>query len=239
MMHRAIIKSILSQQARGYFVTGTDTGVGKTWITVGLILALRGQGLTVAGMKPVATDCYQTPAGLRNEDAVKILAHTSQPFPYEWINVYSFEPAIAPHLAAREQGIEMTVEAILAAHKRVADRAELMVVEGVGGSRVPLNERQGVWDLARHLEYPVILVVGLRLGCINHAVLTAEAIRTDGLDLAGWVSNQIDPNYPRLEATLDTLRARLQAPMLAHVPWLDREDMQAVASYLSRGEEVQ
>ena len=236
MMHRAITKSILSRQARGYFVTGTDTGVGKTWITVGLMLALRDQGLNVVGMKPVATGCYQTSAGLRNEDAVKILAHSSQPLPYEWINVYSFEPAIAPHLAAQEQGVEMTVEAILAAHKRVADRAEFIVVEGIGGWRVPLNDRQGIWDLARHLEYPVILVIGLRLGCINHALLTTEAISTDGLDLAGWVANQIAPDYPRLEATLDTLSARLQAPMLAHVPWLDREDMQAVASYLSQGE---
>jgi dethiobiotin synthetase len=236
MMHRAITKSILSRQARGYFVTGTDTGVGKTWITVGLMLALREWGLNVVGMKPVATGCYQTPAGLRNEDAVKILAHSSQPLPYEWINVYSFEPAIAPHLAAQEQGVEMTVKAILAAHKRVADRAEFIVVEGIGGWRVPLNDRQGIWDLARHLEYPVILVIGLRLGCINHALLTTEAISTDGLDLAGWVANQIAPDYPRLEATLDTLSARLQAPMLAHVPWLDREDMQAVASYLSQGE---
>jgi dethiobiotin synthetase len=236
MMHRAIIKSILSRQARGYFVTGTDTGVGKTWITVGLMLALRDQGLNVVGMKPVATGCYQTSAGLRNEDAVKILAHSSQPLPYEWINVYSFEPAIAPHLAAREQGTEVTIEAILAAHERLADRAEFMVVEGIGGWRVPLNEQQGVWDLARHLEYPVILVVGLRLGCINHALLTAEAISTDGLDLAGWVANQIAPDYPRLEATLDTLRARLQAPMLAYIPWLDWEDMQTVASYLGRGE---
>jgi dethiobiotin synthetase len=236
MMHRAITKSILSRQARGYFVTGTDTGVGKTWITVGLMLALREWGLNVVGMKPVATGCYQTPAGLRNEDAVKILAHSSQPLPYEWINVYSFEPAIAPHLAAQEQGVEMTVEAILAAHKRVADRAEFIVVEGIGGWRVPLNDRQGIWDLARHLEYPVILVIGLRLGCINHALLTTEAISTDGLDLAGWVANQIAPDYPRLEATLDTLSARLQAPMLAYIPWLDREDMQAVASYLSQGE---
>jgi dethiobiotin synthetase len=133
----------------------------------------------------------------------------------------------------------MTVETILAAHERLADRAGFIVVEGVGGWRVPLNERQGVWDLARHLGYPVILVVGLRLGCINHALLTAEAISTDGLDLAGWVANQIAPNYPRLEATLDTLRARLQAPMLAYIPWLDWEDMQTVASYLDRGEEVQ
>jgi dethiobiotin synthetase len=234
-MHRAIINPLLSRQARGYFVTGTDTEVGKTWITLGLMLALRDQGLTVAGMKPVATGCYQTPAGLRNEDAVKILAHSSQSLPYEWITIYSFEPAIAPHLAAQEQGVEMTVEAILAAHKRLAHWAEFIVVEGIGGWRVLLNNRQGIWELARRLGYPVILVIGLRLGCINHALLTAEAISTDGLDLAGWVANQIDPDYPRLEATLDTLRTRLQAPMLAYIPWLDQEDVQTVASYLSRG----
>jgi dethiobiotin synthetase len=234
-MHRAIINPLLSQQARGYFVTGTDTGVGKTWITLGLMLALRDQGLTIAGMKPVATGCYQTPAGLRNEDAVKILAHSSQSLPYEWITIYSFEPAIAPHLAAQEQGVEMTVEAILAAHKRLAHWAEFIVVEGIGGWRVLLNDRQGIWELARRLGYPVILVIGLRLGCINHALLTAEAISTDGLGLAGWVANQIDPDYPRLEATLDTLRTRLQAPMLAYIPWLDQEHVQTIATYLSRG----
>lgn len=222
-------------RGRGLFITGTDTGVGKTWVTLGLIGALRAQGLTIAGMKPIATGCRQTPQGLRNEDVMRILEQTSLLLPYDWVNLYSFEPAIAPHLAAREAGVEISLENIIAGHERLANQAEFIIVEGVGGWRVPINDREGVWDLARRLGYPVILVIGLRLGCINHALLTTEAICADGVNLAGWVANQIVADYTPVEATLDTLTARLRAPMLAYLPWLEREDVQLIASYLRQG----
>ncbi len=186
-------------------------------------------------MKPIATGCRPSPEGLRNEDVVRILEQTNPPLPYDWVNFYSFKPAIAPHLAAREAGVEISLENILAGHERLADQAEFIVVEGVGGWRVPLNDREGVWDLAQQLGYPVILVVGLRLGCINHALLTAEAIRSDRIQLAGWVANQIVADYTPVEATLATLAARLPAPMLAYVPWLEEQDVRVIASCLRQG----
>jgi dethiobiotin synthetase len=227
--------AFLLRRRQGFFITGTDTGVGKTWVTLGLISALRAQGLRAAGMKPIATGCRHTAEGLRNEDVMKILEQTDLPLPYDWVNCYSFEPTIAPHLAAREAGVEISLENILARHARLADQAEFIVVEGVGGWRVPINNREGIWDLARRLGYPVILVVGLRLGCINHALLTAEAIRADGVDLAGWVANQIVAAYTPVQATLETLAARLQTPMLAYLPWLEREDVELIASCLREG----
>jgi dethiobiotin synthetase len=220
---------------RGVFVTGTDTGVGKTWTVVGLLTALRRRGRTVRGMKPVATGCRPTEQGLRSDDALMIQAHAGEDLPYEWVNPYGFEPPIAPAFAARQAGVRISTNRICAVERRLARAAELTVVEGIGGWRVPLGPGSCVSDLAARLGYPVVLVVGLRLGCINHALLSAEAIERDGAVLAGWVAMQIDRDYRTLRDTLDTVKARIPSPQLGFVPWLSRLDPEVLASHLEAG----
>jgi len=204
---------------RGLFVTGTDTEVGKTWVSVALIAALRARGLSVAAMKPIASGGERDAAGrLVNEDALALQAAIGGTLDYAQINPYVFEPPIAPHLAAAEAGVALSLERLAAQAQDLAAGADIVVVEGVGGWAVPLDERHSVADLARALGWPVVLVVGLRLGCLNHALLTAQAIEAAGLSLAGWVANAIDPGFERVEANLGTLRARLAAPLLGHLP---------------------
>ena len=199
---------------KAVFVTGTDTGVGKTHASVALVCAHRALGRRAAGMKPVASGCRATPEGLRNEDAEALIA-ASVPAPaYALCNPYAFEPAIAPHLAARERGVEITVEPIVAAFVTIAADADRIIVEGVGGWMVPLSETAMQADLVRALAIPVVLVVGLRLGCINHALLSARAIVDDGCMLAGWIANRLDPAMAVADASLATLRARIAAPLL-------------------------
>lgn len=200
--------------SRGVFVTGTDTGIGKTYASVALLANLRARGRRAAGMKPVSSGCRAGAEGLRNEDAEALIA-ASDPAPaYADCNPYAFEPAIAPHIAAREAGVEIRLDPIRAAHARVARDADRVVVEGVGGWLAPLSDSLMQADLARAMELPVILVVGLRLGCLNHALLSARTIRADGCTLAGWIANRIDPAMERSEENLATLRARLDAPLL-------------------------
>ena len=305
---------------KGFFVTGTDTGCGKTEVSLGLILALRQAGFRVQGMKPVASGCslvssstltspctansyfptssltnaqvlsagtaaFQvqtrplpvegrstTPSeripigqsaglaghhadthaqahaqaqaqaqaqasgpdlvacpnltppdgkGLRNPDAERLLAHSSRQVPYDWVNPYAFLPPIAPHIAAREAGVCIDPDLIRARARDLAVLGDLVIVEGVGGWRVPLGPDLAVSDLPGLLGLPVILVVGLRLGCLNHALLTAESIVAGGCRLAGWVVNEIDPEMARREENLATLASLLPAPLLGHIPWLD------------------
>jgi dethiobiotin synthetase len=203
--------------SRGFFVTGTDTGVGKTRVSAGLIAALRGQGLRVAGMKPVASGCAATPAGLRNADALALMAASGLDLPYEWVNPYAFAPAVAPHLAAADVGSTICFAVIERAFGQLAAQADRMVVEGVGGWRVPLGPDGDVADLAMRLKLPVVLVVGLRLGCLNHAALTAADIRRCGLPLAGWVGNAIETGFERLDDNLKALGDSLAAPCLGVV----------------------
>jgi dethiobiotin synthetase len=196
----------------GLFVTGTDTGVGKTRVAVALIHALRAQGLRVAAMKPVAAGCAP---GELNDDVSELLQATNVTADLRDINPYSFEPAIAPHLAAQQAGVRIELPVIVAAYSRLAAAADVVVVEGAGGWRVPLNEREDMADLAQALALPIVLVVGLRLGCLNHALLTAESIaHRRNLSWVGWVGNQIDPAMDFQAANLDTLRARLPMPCL-------------------------
>jgi dethiobiotin synthetase len=200
--------------ARGVFVTGTDTGVGKTHASCVLLGALRARGLRAAGMKPVASGCRETPAGLRNEDAEALIA-ASAPVPsYDDCNPYAFAPPIAPHIAARASGIDVRLEAMIAAHARLAQGTDRVVIEGVGGWMAPLSETLMQADLVRALDVPVILVVGLRLGCISHALLSARAIAADGATLIGWIANRIDPDMAEVDANLATMRARIGAPLL-------------------------
>lgn len=216
-----------------FFVTGTDTDVGKTTIAAGLLRAARLAGLSTAAVKPVASGCEPSAEGLRNSDALALLAECSLPLRYAQVNPFAFAPAIAPHLAAREVGVELEVAALADAVQAVLDQqADFTLVEGAGGWRVPLGDQATLADLPIALDLPVILVVGVRLGCINHAVLTAEAIARDGLRIAGWVANVIDPQTSRLEDNLHTLTERLAAPCLGRVPRLEQASAAAVARYL-------
>lgn len=216
-----------------FFVTGTDTEIGKTTIAAGLLHAARMAGLSTAAAKPVASGCTQTADGLRNEDALALLGECSLALRYDEVNPLAFAPAIAPHLAAREAGVLLDVAALRAPVQRILDkRAAFTLVEGAGGWRVPLAGQASLSDVVISLRLPVILVVGVRLGCINQAVLTAEAIVRDGLTLAGWVANVIDPQTARLEENLATLAERLPAPCLGRVPRLEAASPAAVAAYL-------
>jgi len=216
-----------------FFIAGTDTEIGKTTVACGLLHAARRAGLSTAAAKPVASDCQVVAGGLRNGDALALLGECSLALEYAEVNPFAFAPAIAPHLAAREVGVELDVAALLPPVRRVLSRgADFTLVEGAGGWRVPLAGRESLSDLAVALGLPVILVVGVRLGCINHALLTAEAIARDGLVLAGWVANLVDPQVSRLEENLATLAERLPAPCLGRVPRLAEPAPAAVAERL-------
>ena len=217
--------------SRTFFVTGTDTDAGKTTVAAGLLQAARRAGLSTAAVKPVASGCSGQP--LRNSDALALLAECSLPLDYTQVNPYAFEPAIAPHIAASEAGAALSAAQLAEAVARVqALGADFTLVEGAGGWRVPLGDRELYSELPRRLGLPVVLVVGVKLGCINHALLTAEAIRRDGLRLAGWVANLVDPQTSRLEENLATLERLIDAPCLGRVPHLLEPTAGAVADHL-------
>ncbi|WP_447594648.1 dethiobiotin synthase [Aquipseudomonas campi] len=219
--------------SQAFFVTGTDTEVGKTTIAAGLLHAARAAGLSTAAAKPVASGCELTPQGLRNSDALALLGESTVALRYEQVNPFAFAPAIAPHLAAREAGVELSVSALAEPVRQVLARgADFTLVEGAGGWRVPLAGTSNLSDLAIDLQLPVILVVGVRLGCINHALLSAEAIERDGLLLAGWVANIVDAHTSRLEENIATLVERLPAPCLGRVPFLPERSPAAIAAHL-------
>jgi len=219
--------------SQAYFIAGTDTDVGKTTIAAGLLHAARLQGLSTPGAKPVASGCSATAKGQRNADALALIDESSVKLAYEEVNPFAFEPAIAPHVAAREAGVALEVPALLKAMRHVLDQnADFTLVEGAGGWRVPLSDHANLSDLAIALKLPVILVVGVRLGCINHALLSAEAIARDGLQLAGWVANIVEPRTARLEENLASLAERLPAPCLGRVPKLKVATADAVAEHL-------
>ncbi|MDH5633401.1 MAG: dethiobiotin synthase [Gammaproteobacteria bacterium] len=208
-------------RARGYFVAGTDTGVGKTLVSAALVRAFADGGRRVVGLKPVASGSDPTPAGLRNADALALMAEASVELPYDVVNPYVFEPAIAPHLAAAEKNLSIDAQNITRIVDNVREQVDIVVVEGVGGWHVPLNRQQDTADLAVMLGLPVILVVGMRLGCLNHAVLTANAIAAVGLPLVGWIANSIDPQFERFAQNLDELQTRIAAPLLGTIPFSD------------------
>jgi dethiobiotin synthetase len=218
---------------RGLFITGTDTGCGKTEITLGLMQALQQRGESVLGMKPVASGAKETGDGLRNEDALRIQAQCSSDLPYDWVNPFAYAPPIAPHLAAKAAAHPIDPSLIDSRYQQLKGMAERVLVEGVGGWNVPLDsQRTTLADLAVRLELPVILVVGLRLGCINHALLTEAAIRQSGVRLLGWVANQVEPGMASLEGNLQTLREWLPAPCFGVVPWLQDPSPAVIAGYL-------
>jgi dethiobiotin synthetase len=201
----------------GCYVTGTDTEIGKTWVSCRLLRALVNRGVDAVGMKPVASGCAQTPDGLRNADAVDLMAAGASRTNYADVNPYAFVEPIAPHLAAANGSIVIDVERIAEAHARLVAQSGFVIVEGVGGWLAPLGDVLMQADLVRRLELPVVLVVGLRLGCINHALLTLRAIEADGCRLTGWIANQIDPSMRRAEDNIRALQSRIQAPLLGIV----------------------
>ena len=203
--------------ARGYFVTGTDTGVGKTTVAVALIHALRQRGLRVAAMKPVAAGCEWVEGQLQNDDVIALSAAVNVHADPRLVNPYAFAPAIAPHIAAAQTGVEIELDKIMSAYAALTRAADVVVVEGVGGFRVPLGEYLDTADLAQALDLPVVLVVGMRLGCLNHALLTAEAVAQRGLKWAGWVANVFDTNLPALAENLAALELLLPKPCLGRV----------------------
>lgn len=214
---------------RAWFVTGTDTGIGKTHSTCALLHAARAQGLAAVGMKPVAAGAAMAGDERLNEDVAALRAAGSFDPGLALLNPWCLASPIAPHIAAADEGVRITSGPILDALAALRRRADVVLVEGVGGFRVPLAEDYDSADLAAELALPVILVVGLRLGCINHALLSVEAIERRGLRLAGWVGNRIDPAMLRVEPNIDSLHARIGAPLLGILPWSAAPDPAAVA----------
>lgn len=204
----------------GFFITGIDTGVGKTIVAAALVRGLVALGLRVAVMKPVASGSEHTPHGLRNDDALTLMAASNIGAPYERVNPYCFEPAISPHIAAEDVCVTVDTGHIRRHFDALAASADLVVVEGAGGWLVPLGPGTSIKDIATTLDLPVVLVVGLRLGCINHALLTKLAIESHGATLAGWIANTLDPAMARQKENLETLIRLIGEPPLAVVPSL-------------------
>lgn len=210
-----------------WFVTGTDTGVGKTFATCALLHAFRRRGLTAVGMKPIAAG---TSADGQNDDVRCLVAASSLAAPATLVNPYLFAPPIAPHVAAAEAGVRIDIACIGKAFSELGGLAEIVLVEGVGGFRVPLDDAVDTADLAVALDVPIILVVGLRLGCLNHALLTVEAIAARGLRLGGWIANRIDRDMARPLENIEALRTRIAAPLLGTLP--NAADAASVATQL-------
>ena len=206
------------------FVTGTDTGVGKTEISAAILHAANHRGLSTLGLKPVAAGCEYQQGELVNEDALLLQQHASLSLEYALINPVRLVAAMAPHLAAEQQGVRLQVsDLVKACEPGLGAGADLTLVEGAGGWRVPLNEEETLADLARVLHLPVILVIGMRLGCLNHALLTAEAIQADGLELAGWVANAMEPRMLCEDENFETLQTMMPAPCLGRTHWINGE----------------
>ena len=201
-----------------FYVTGTDTGVGKSVASAALLHALRARGRRAVGMKPVASGCEPVDGAWRNEDAL-LLQAASDPRPdYADINPFALRAPVAPELALRDDGVELRLEPLLSAHARLSSNADTVVVEGVGGWAAPLSADLDQLDLVRALRLPVVLVVGLRLGCINHARLSVRAIQDDGVELIGWIANEVDPAMARIDDNFEILCQRLPVPCWGRLP---------------------
>jgi len=217
----------------GFFITGTDTGVGKTWMTAALLHALTAYGWRVAGLKPLACGGMATSAGWRNEDAELLMQHASVALPYATVNPFLLREPIAPHIAARQAGLRLTAAALHESCTTVEEEMDWVLIEGVGGWEVPINDHETTAHFARLLSLPVIMVVGIRLGCLNHALLSCDAILGQRLKLAGWIANIIDPDMLRIPENIAALEQRLPAPRLGTVPHLPQFDAARIAALLN------
>lgn len=216
----------------GFFITGTDTGVGKTWVTATLMHFAKQRGISVLGMKPVASGCEVKDGQLINEDALILQSQASIPIAYSAINPYAFPAPVSPHIAAGQVDCSISLEKITECFNRLRIQADLVFVEGVGGWEAPLSSDLTVADMAARLGLPVILTVGLRLGCLNHALLSASAIRYCGAELAGWVGNRIDPELLCANENIDTLKSRLPAACLGILPYSECFDPVSLGQHL-------
>jgi dethiobiotin synthetase len=219
-------------------VTGTDTGVGKTLVACALLEAFAARGLKAVGMKPVASGAAPGAGGFVNEDVERLIAASSITAPREDVNPYCFEPPVAPHIAAWRAGATISLECIEQGFRGLAARAQMVVVEGVGGFQVPLGPGTDTAQLAVRLALPVVLVVGMRLGCLNHALLTAQAVAARGLRLAGWVANHVDPQMSAADENVRALEERLEAPLIARIAHAAHPEPRAVAALLEVGKLV-
>ena len=218
---------------QGYFVTGTDTGVGKTLISCALLHAFAQSGKSVAGMKPVVAGCEPSQPGVVYGDVEALQTASTVTIPPELINPYALREPIAPHIAAQRANLRLDLAQIVRAYLALQPLAEIVIVEGAGGFKVPLTDEEDTADLVQRLNLPVIMVVGMRLGCLNHALLTAQAIQSQGLQLAGWVANRIDPAMAVFDENVQTLEKRLAAPLLGVIPYYSAPDPYIVASLLN------
>lgn len=218
---------------KGLFITGTDTGIGKTHVASAVVAALHLRGLRTSVMKPIASGCESTEEGLRNEDALQLMSLASIDQTYADVNPYAFAPAIAPHLAAEQAGVRIDLDEIHRSYTRNLLHSDICVVEGVGGWLVPINEDETVADLAALLQLPILLVVGMRLGCINHALLTIEQIEREDLPIAGWVANIIDPKMDCLDDNIQALQQRIPYPMWGVLPHIEHPNFLSLSQKLN------
>ncbi|WP_456417232.1 dethiobiotin synthase [Thiolapillus sp.] len=215
------------------FITGTDTDCGKTLVTLGFMQLCLERGLKTTGMKPVAAGALRTRDGLLNPDALAIQGLSNPRLSYKAVNPYCFEPAVAPHLAAKLADVCIDLDEIDRQYRQLCKSHDAVIVEGAGGWKVPLNDKQDMAEMCRRLDLPVVLVVGLRLGCINHALLSMDAILASGRPLLGWIANHVDANMSLAEDNIQTLKQRIKAPLLGRIPRLDQANAETVATYLS------
>lgn len=221
----------MTKPPRGWFITGTDTDVGKTLISTALVDWLTNIN-TACGYKPVSAGCNRLDGQLKNEDAIALQAVSQPSVPYSHVNPIALQPPIAPHIAAAQVGTSINLDGLLKSARKLQGSHRFVVTEGAGGWFVPLNEKHSFADFAEKLGQPVILVVAIRLGCINHAILTAKAIENSGLALSGWVANCLEPEMPALDENISALKQRLNAPLLGILPKLDKPDTAAIQRHI-------
>ncbi len=211
----------MATTAKGFFITGTDTEIGKTTASLTLMRAFKQNGYKVAGMKPVAAGCMISPDGLRNDDALTLQSESSIELPYDLVNPFAYEPPIAPHIAAAQSNRPIDIETLISSYNKIAAQVDVVIVEGVGGWAVPINEHQTMADVAKALNLPVILVSGIRLGCLNHTLLTYEAIRSKSCQCAGWIANFLSENTPVSQQNIEYLKTTLPMPYIGTIPYFE------------------
>jgi len=217
---------------KGYFIAGTDTGIGKTFVSSAILQSFADKGVSVGAMKPIAAGCNQTVDGWRNDDALQLMKYINVDLNYQQVNPVALPSPIAPHLAIEHLNQTMTLEKLTNYFENIKNSADYFIVEGAGGWLVPLNENESMADIPKAFGLDVILVVGMRLGCLNHALLTIAAIEQSSNHLVGWVANIIDPSMLMIEKNILTLRNRIKAPLLGTLPHMDTKEISTASQKL-------